>query len=89
MLLIIQNYKRCLLLKGPKYIAAQPFTFQISKLWILLKRYARRCAKLENVELETLSDWIKEVKPFTKTIIAKHKVFKSTKPSAVFGDSMV
>ena len=58
---IVKNNKlRVVLLKGPKYGEQRYFTWkQNSHLMDSVEEYARQWAKLEDVEAETLSEWLK------------------------------
>ena len=54
---------RDILSKSPKYREPRSFTWKQNSKLILdsVEEYARRCAKKEDVEVDTLSEWVKSV----------------------------
>ena len=54
---------RDILSKGPKYREPRSFTWKQNSKLILdsVEEYARRWAKKEDVEVDTLSEWVKSV----------------------------
>ena len=66
---IIQNKQlRDLISKGPKYREPHSFSWKYNFKWIMdsVEEYARKWAKQVEVELDTLSEWVKTVKHHLK-----------------------
>lgn len=86
---IVRNKKlRDLLRKGPKYREPRSFTWHKNFNIIMnsCEEYARRWAKREEVELDTLSEWIKSIRRLLKRRIHKLKPSVRTRFESVFRD---
>ncbi|MCU7801424.1 MAG: hypothetical protein KZQ70_15165, partial [gamma proteobacterium symbiont of Lucinoma myriamae] len=86
---IINNVKlKEVLSKGPKYREPQSFTWRQNFKIIMdsVEDYARRWAKLEEVEENTLSEWVKAVRSLVKARISRLQKTMSTKTKSVFSD---
>ena len=79
---------RRLLSKGPKYREAQPFSWgqNFKLLMDSVEEYARLWANREEVEVDTLSEWVKSVRSLIKTRISNLKGSMNTKPKSVLKD---
>ena len=54
-----------------------------------IEEYARSWAKQEDVELDTLSEWVKSVKHLLKRRIYMVSMSVNTKPDSIFDDEIV
>ena len=86
---IVRNDKlRDLLRKGPKYREPVSFSWH-QKFDIIMdacEAYARRWAKKEDVELDTLSEWIKSIGDVLKRRIRRLKHSINTRHESIFSD---
>ena len=86
---IVRNRKlRDLLRKGPKFREPVSFTWpqNFSIIMDACEEYATRWAKKEDVELDTLSEWIKSISRVLKRRIRRLKHSVSTKHSSILGN---
>ena len=86
---IVSNIKlRDLLRKGPKYREPVSYcTRTFTLLWIRVKsKYTRRRAKKEDVEVDTLSEWIKSIADVLKRRIRRPKHSVNTRHESIFSD---
>ena len=86
---IVRNRKlRDLLCKGPKYREPISFTWRQNFDIIMdaCEEYATRWAKKEDVELDTLSEWIKSIGKVLKRRIRRLKHSVKTKHHSIFRD---
>ena len=86
---IVRNDKlRDLLRKGPKY--REPVSFSWHQNFDIImdacEAYARRWAKKEDVELDTLSEWIKSIGDVLKRRIRRLKHSINTRHESIFSD---
>ena len=86
---IVRNDKlRDLLRKGPKY--REPVSFSWHQDFDIImdacEAYARRWAKKEDVELDTLSEWIKSIGDVLKRRIRRLKHSVNTRHESIFSD---
>ena len=86
---IVQNDKlRDLLRKGPKF--REPVSFSWHQNFDIImdacEAYARQWAKKEDVELDTLSEWIKSVGEVVKRRIRRLKHSVNTRSESIFRD---
>ena len=86
---IVRNNKlRDLLRKGPKY--REPISFSWHQNFDIImdacEAYARRWAKKEDVELDTLSEWIKSIGDVLKRRIRWLKHSVNTRHESIFSD---
>ena len=89
---IVRNRKlRDLLRKGPKYREPVSFTWRQNFDIIMnaCEEYATRWAKKEDVELDTLSEWIKSISRVLKRRIRRLKHSVDTKHYSIFRDPEV
>ena len=82
---------RDLISKGPKYREPQKFSWKYNFKLIMdsIEEYARSWAKQEDVELDTLSEWVKSVKHLLKRRIYMVSRSVNTKPDSIFDDEIV
>ena len=82
---------RDLISKGPKYREPQKFSWKYDFKLIMdsIEEYARSWAKQEDVELDTLSEWVKSVKHLLKRRIYMVSRSVNTKPDSIFDDEIV
>ena len=86
---IVQNsHLKELLKKGPKYRQPQPFNWNhnFKLLMDSVEDYARRWTKREEVEVDTLSEWLKAVRTLIKSRVKNLKGSLNTKPKSVLDD---
>ena len=86
---IVRNVKlRDLLSKGPKYREPVSYSWHqnFSIIMDACEEYARRWAKKEDVEVDTLSEWIKSIADVLKRRIRRLKHSVNTKHESVFSD---
>ena len=86
---IVQNDKlRDLLRKGPKF--REPVSFSWHQNFDIImdacETYARQWAKKEDVELDTLSEWIKSIGEVVKRRIRRLKHSVNTRSESIFRD---
>ena len=86
---IVRNVKlRDLLSKGPKY--REPVSYSWHKNFSIImdacEEYARRWAKKEDVEVVTLSEWIKSIADVLKRRIRRLKNSVNTRHESIFSD---
>ena len=86
---IVRNIKlRDLLSKGPKY--REPVSYSWHQNFDIImdacKEYARRWAKKEDVEVDTLSEWIKSIAEVLKRRIRRLKHSVNTRHESIFSD---
>ena len=86
---IVRNIKlRDLLSKGPKY--REPVSYSWHQNFDIImdacEEYARRWAKKEDVEVDTLSEWIKSIADVLKRIIRRLKHSVNTRHESIFSD---
>ena len=86
---IVQNDKlRDLLRKGPKF--KEPVSFSWHQNFDIImdayEAYARQWAKKEDVELDTLSEWIKSIGEVVKRRIRRLKHSVNTRSESIFRD---
>ena len=89
---IIQNKQlRDLISKGPKYREPHSFSWKYNFKLIMdsVEEYARKWAKQEEVELDTLSEWVKSVKHHLKRRIYMVSRSVNTKPKSTLDDPFV
>ena len=89
---IIQNKQlRDLISKGPKYREPHSFSWKYNFKLIMdsVEEYARKWAKQEEVELDTLSEWVKSVKHHLKRRIYMVSRSVNTKPKSTLDDPVV
>ena len=77
-----------ILSKGPKYREPRSFTWKQNSKLILdsVEEYARRCAKKEDVEVDTLSEWIKSVMSLVNRRVSVLSRTRSCRHELVFDD---
>ncbi|XP_056012425.1 uncharacterized protein LOC125681516 [Ostrea edulis] len=77
---------KSLILKGPKYREPQSFNWRQNFISIMssVKDYARRWAKYEKEELDTLSEWVKSIRGILKSRIRHMKTKVRTIYPSVF-----
>ena len=82
---------RDLISKGPKYREPQKFSWKYNFKLIMesVEDYARSWAKQEEVELDTLSEWVKSIKHQLKCRIYMVSRSVDTKPISIFDDEVV
>ena len=82
---------RDLISKGPKYREPQKFSWKYNFKLIMdsVEDYARSWAKQEDVELDTLSEWVKSIKHQLKRRIYMVSRSVNTKPISIFDDEVV
>ena len=86
---IVSNSKlRNLLSKGPKYREPRSFTWRENFEIIMdaCEEYARRWAKKEDVELDTLSEWMKSIGELLKRRIGRLRHSVTTRHESIFRD---
>ena len=86
---IVKNDKlRELLKKGPKYRESMSFTWNQNVKIIMdsCEEYARRWAKKEDVQLDTLSEWIKSIRGLLLSRINRLKSTVNTRFESIFKD---
>ena len=86
---IVRNEKlRDLVHKGPKF--SEPVSFSWHQNFDIImdacEVYARQWAKKEDVELDTLSEWIKSIGDVVKRRIRRFKHFVNTRSASIFRD---
>ena len=86
---IVQNDKlRDLLRKGPKF--REPVSYSWHQNFDIImdacEAYARQWAKKEDVELDTLSEWIKSIGEVVKRRIRRLKHSVNTRSESIFRD---
>ena len=86
---IVRNIKlRDLLRKGPKY--REPVSYSWHQNFDIImdacEEYARRWAKKEDVEVDTLSEWIKSIADVLKRRIRRLKHSVNTRHESIFSD---
>ena len=86
---IVRNIKlRDLLSKGPKY--REPVSYSWHQNFDIImdacEEYARRWAKKEDVEVDTLSEWIKSIADVLKRRIRRLKHSVNTRHESIFSD---
>ena len=86
---IVRNIKlRDLLSKGPKY--REPISYSWHQNFGIImnasEEYARRWAKKEDVEVDTLSEWIKSIADVLKRRIRRLKHYVNTRHESIFSD---
>ncbi|KAK3086825.1 hypothetical protein FSP39_024074 [Pinctada imbricata] len=89
---IVKNDKlRELLKKGPKYRESMSFTWNQNVKIIMdsCEEYARRWAKKEDVQLDTLSEWIKSIRGLLLSRINRFKSTVNTRFVSIFKDPNV
>ena len=89
---IVRNEKlRDLLSKGPKYREPQSFTWRQNFDIIMnsCEEYARRWTKREEVELDTLSEWLKSISSLLKKRIRRLSRSFRNRHHSVFRDPNV
>jgi len=74
--------------KGPKYREPQPINWNpnFKILMDSIEDYARKWAKQEEVELDTLSDWVTYIRSFIRKRIFKLNRSASSKVRSIFND---
>ena len=87
--LVVRNIKlRDLLSKGPKY--REPVSYSWHQNFDIImdacEEYARRWAKKEDVEVDTLSEWIKSIADVLKRRIRRLKHSVNTRHESIFSD---
>ena len=74
--------------RGPKF--REPthinWNFNFKIIMDSVEDYARKWAKRENVELDTLSEWVKSVRTFVRNRIRRLKCRLRSRPTSVFKD---
>ena len=82
---------RDILSKGPKYKEPRSFTWKQNSKLILdsVEEYARRWAKKEDVEVDTLSEWVKSVMSLVNRRVSVLSRTMSHRHESVFDDSDV
>ncbi|KAK3091612.1 hypothetical protein FSP39_021192 [Pinctada imbricata] len=88
-LIIVENDKlRELLKKGPKYRESMSFTWKQNVKIIMdsCEEYPRRWAKKEDVQLDTLSEWIKSIRGLLLSRIYRLKSTVNTSFEFIFKD---
>ena len=82
---------RDLISKGPKYRERHSFSWKYNFKLIMdsVEEYARKWAKQEEVELDTLSEWVKSVKHHLKRRIYMVSRSVNTKPKSTLDDPVV
>ncbi|KAK3104459.1 hypothetical protein FSP39_002438 [Pinctada imbricata] len=86
---IVKNDKlRELLKKGPKYRESMSFTWNqnVKSIMDSCEEYARRWAKKEDVQLDTLSEWIKSIRGLLLSRINRLKSTVNTRFVSIFKD---
>ena len=86
---IVRNVKlRDLLSKGPKYREPVSYSWHqnFSIIMDACEEYARRWAKKEDVEVDTLSEWIKSIADVLKRRIRRLKHSVNTRHESIFSD---
>ena len=86
---IVRNVKlRDLLSKGPKYRESVSYSWHqnFSIIMDACEEYARRWAKKEDVEVDTLSEWIKSIADVLKRRIRRLKHSVNTRHESIFSD---
>ena len=86
---IVRNVKlRDLLSKGPKYREAVSYSWHqnFGIIMDVCEEYARRWTKKENVEVDTLSEWIKSIANILKRRIRQLKHSVNTRHESIFSD---
>ena len=89
---IVCNEKlRDLLRKGPKYREPAPFTWRQNFKIIMdaCEDYARRWAKKEDVDIDTLSEWIKSIRDVLKRRVRRLTPSVTTTYTSIFCDKEV
>ena len=89
---IVRNIKlRDLLSKGPKYRESVSYSWHQNFDIIMdaCVEYARRWAKKEDVEVDTLSEWIKSIADVLKRRIRRLKHSVNTRHESIFSDPEV
>ena len=89
--IVVNTCLRDLISKGPKYREPQKFSWKYNFKLIMdsIEEYARSWAKQEDVELDTLSEWVKSVKHLLKRRIYMVSRSVNTKPDSIFDDEIV
>ena len=79
---------RDILSKGPKYREQRSFTWKQNSNLILdsVEEYVRRWAKKEDVEVDTLSEWVKSVMSLVNRSVSVLSRTMSRRYESVFGD---
>ena len=82
---------RDILSKGPKYMEPRSFTWKQNSKLILdsVEEYARRWAKKEDVEVDTLSEWVKSVMSLVNRRVSVLSRTMSRRHESVFVDQDV
>ena len=82
---------RDILSKGPKYREPRSFTWKQNSKLILdsVEEYARRWAKKEDVEVDTLSEWVKSVMSLVNRRVSVLSRTMSRRHESVFDDQDV
>ena len=89
---IVENLKlRDILSKGPKYREPTTFSWKYNFKLVMdsVEDYARRWAKEEEVELDSLSEWIKSIRHLLKRRMYMAGRSVNNKPKSVFSDTDV
>ena len=89
---IVRNHKlKDVLRKGPKY--REPVSFSWHQNFNIImdacEEYARRWAKKEDVEVDTLSEWVKSIADVLKRRIRRLKRSVNTRRESIFCDPEV
>jgi hypothetical protein len=88
-LAIVNNSKlQELLAKGPKYRQPQSINWKqnFKLLMDSVEDYARKWARLEKVEPDTLSEWVKSIRSLIKRRIGSLRIRMSTRTTNVFNE---
>ena len=89
---IVENLKlRDILSKGPKYRKPTTFSWKYNFKLVMdsVEDYARRWAKEEEVELDSLPEWIKSIRHLLKRRMYMAGRSINNKPKSVFSDTDV
>ena len=89
---IVENLKlRNILSKGPKYREPTTFSWKYNFKLVMdsVEDYARRWAKEEEVELDSLSEWIKSIRHLLNCRMYMAGRSINNKPKSVFSDTDV
>ena len=70
--------------KGPKY--KEPVSYSFGIVIDACEKYARRLAKKEDVEADTLLEWIKSIADVLKRRIRRLKQSVNTRHESIFSD---
>ena len=89
---IVRNQKlKDVLRKGPKYREPVSFSWHqnFNIIMDVYEEYARRWAKKEDVEVDTLSEWVKSIADVLKRRIRRLKRSVNTRHESIFWDPEV